>query len=474
MRFSFDNTQTGFLFWQLPLVLVFAVDPGPYILLCWAVSIALMQISKWRVFPVLLGLVLLGLHSLHPAPGVEFFIGMLIIIMPLSWLSRDGRKISPTGLAPTIFLVGSVFIFHAQFYVLIFLVAWLLGFLLWFSMIYAGWSTQSLRIHWLGFLGLAFLASVVTVLIFALVPKIKTGAIPSFAHSQQIRLTDHLHAGGMTDLMADDGIAFRAFPHDEVSSLTPYWRVYTLDRQGKQGWSRSQRKYEDAAAFPRMNVDSRRLDILAEGHDLAYLPVPGWPAPNAGGGYHISSFAEVKNTHPSRRHARVDIYDALGGLAMDTRPWQGGVSLGDRGRLAIWAEQQRRHLATDRDFADFLMAVFHRDFIYSRRFGDDAGNSTQALDIFFFERKSGHCSFFAQALATAFRSAGIPAMWSPAIWAGNGTVSANTGLSGTIWRMPGSRRGWMAAPGSDLIRRRWSPRLWRIHAPVSMEERYRP
>ena len=131
--------------------------------------------------------------------------------------------------APTIFLVGSVFIFHIQFFILLLMFVWLLGFLMWFSMTYAGWSLNDLRIRWLRLLAVSLGASSLIVVIFALVPKIETGMIPSFARAQdKIQLTDELSADGFRSLLADDTVAFRAFPLDQNQIHTPYWRVFTL------------------------------------------------------------------------------------------------------------------------------------------------------------------------------------------------------------------------------------------------------
>ena len=58
-------------------------------------------------------------------------------------------------------------------------------------------------------------ASSLIVVIFALILKIETGMIPSFARAQdKIQLTDELSADGFRSLLADT-VAFRAFPLDQ-------------------------------------------------------------------------------------------------------------------------------------------------------------------------------------------------------------------------------------------------------------------
>jgi len=402
--------MTLLVIWLLPLVVTFAIGSGAYVVLCWAISLILMLVRKWRGMLLLMGLALAGLHMIHPAPDVKFFIGMLILILPLSWQSQKKDSLSPSGLAPTIFLVGSVFIFHVQFYLLILLITWFLLFLLWYSMMYAGWSMRDIRIRWSRFFGVAFGISVAIVLIFALIPKISPGVIPSFAQERgQVMLTDQLKADGLKDLLADDTIAFRAFPQDEVASLTPYWRVFILDEQNKDGWSRSERTIGNEDQILSLDAPPRRFDILAEEHNPAYLPVPGWPANSEEPGYQITSFGEIENKKSAQRHATVMAYDVLSKVTQDPRPWGSSTQLNDVGRLAEWAREKRRQMSTDRQFADFLLSTFRRQFTYSLNSTYIADTSTEALDTFFFDGRSGHCSFYAQAMATALRAGGVPA-----------------------------------------------------------------
>ena len=157
MRSRWREKMSGFLpeawrganrdlaLWQLPLILTFSIEPGPYVFLCWIVSWVLVALKRWwLIYPLMMAALAL-IFMLKPPPSAEFFIGMLVLVLPLSWRPEEGQVISPVGLPPTIFLVGSVFIFHIQFFILLLMFVWLLGFLMWFSMTYAGWSLNDLR-----------------------------------------------------------------------------------------------------------------------------------------------------------------------------------------------------------------------------------------------------------------------------------------------------------------------------------------
>ena len=85
----------------------------------------------------------------------------------------------------------------------------------------------------------------------------------------------------------------------------------------------------------------------------------------------------------------------------------GGTALSDSNpRLAEWARSARSGAASDRDFVDLLMRRLSGNFSYETKL-DLPG--TNALDSFFFESRSGYCAYFATAMATALRAAGIEA-----------------------------------------------------------------
>ena len=407
---SWRGFQGQMFLWQLPLVVIFSIDPGIYVAGYWLVGYVLLLFKRWWVNTPLLALALGSLFFVQPPPSAEFFIGMLMVILPMAWRPEKGQVLSPVGLTPTIFLVGSVFIFHIQFFILLLIFVWLLGFLMWFSMTFAGWTLKDIRIRWKMLAAVSIGGSGLVVLIFALVPKIDTGAIPSFARaSDQVKLTDQLSAEGFRNLLADDSVAFRAFPLDDNNQLTPYWRVFTLDQQTPDGWRRGQRPTRQYANVGFLDARHRQFDLMAEGHDMTWLPIPGWPVPGVNPKNQVTYFAEVRSPRGTIHQAQVAAYDHTSEITADPRAWRGTTLLSDEGRIGPWARQQRQRFDRDQDFVRFLLSRFRQEFEYSTATAYDTGSSTLALDQFFFEGLSGYCSFFAQSMATALRAVGIPA-----------------------------------------------------------------
>lgn len=407
---SWRGFQGQMFLWQLPLMLIFSLDPGFYVAAYWLAGYGLLVLKRWWLNTFVLMALLGSLFLVQPPPSAEFFIGMLVVILPMAWRPEKGQVLSPVGLTPTIFLVGSVFIFHIQFFILLLIFIWLLGFLMWFSMTFAGWSLKDIRIRWGMLAAVSLGGSGLVVLIFALVPKIDTGAIPSFARSSdQIKLTDRLSAEGFRNLLGDDSVAFRAFPLDEIPELTPYWRVFTLDQQTNQGWQRGQRPKRQYANVGFLDAPYRQFDLMAEGHDMTWLPIPGWPVPGVNPQNQATLYAEIRSPRGTIHNAKVAAYDHTSPVTVDPRAWRGTTLLTDEGRIGPWARQQRSGFDNDEDFAWFLMSRFQQEFTYSTSTSYDASSSAIALDQFFFEGLSGYCSFFAQSMATALRAVGIPA-----------------------------------------------------------------
>ena len=152
-----------------------------------------------------------------PVKSADFFILVLVILLAFTWRIDSqkpiAKEISPAGLCPTIFLVGSVFIYQTQFFILLALVAWLLAFLLWFTMALTGFRLDNLTIRWGPIVIGSFLSAFVIVALFSVIPRINTGFIPGFDTGRsEIGLTDSLEPSGLSDLLDSAEVAFRAVP----------------------------------------------------------------------------------------------------------------------------------------------------------------------------------------------------------------------------------------------------------------------
>ena len=399
--------------WQLPLIGLLALEISMVLMLFWggglAMSTATRRWRRWYVqLPMIGGLVALTAVAV-PVRSADFFITLMVAVLPLTWqLEEDAADerapLSPAGLTPTIFLVGAVFLYQIQFFVLLLVVAWLLAFLYWYCTALTGFRLDNLNLRWLPVLLVSAGVASLIVLLFVAVPRVSTGFIPGFASQQRIALTDEVAPGGMRDLLADDTIAFRAVPETASSDPIPrYWRVFVLDRELSGNWRRSAPRRPVGASRFAVLAAEHSYALLLDDHDPATLPAPDWPAGfSADYGYNIRG--EVI-TSPLANPRRIQV----GGVATPPRvitPPEVAPLSAANPRLAQWARDTRAGMASDRAFIELLMRRFADAYSYDTTLNLPDDN---ALDSFFFEARSGYCAYFATAMATALRAAGIEA-----------------------------------------------------------------
>ena len=394
--------------WQAPLIAILSFEIGLFMWLFWAASWGMSFVRRWWLQAPILAILIAAIAELVPVRSADFFILMLVVLLPFTWRLDDTVKISPAGLCPSIFLAGSVFIFQSQFIVLLGVVAWLLSFLLWFATALTGFRLSALSVRWVPILAGSVATAVVIVSLFTLIPRLSTGFIPSFATAaQQIGLTDELEPGGMSDLLASEDVAFRAIPATSSQPAPRYWRVFVLSQQTGKRWRRVADKAvqnDFTIADPALE---QRFQILTDTHDLSTVPIPGWPgsaakATIAGFGYNRYGEALLSEGQDSRKiwvntsSAQTHDYDYPRTLGLsDSNP-----------RLQAYGRAMRQNYPDERAFIAAMMAEFGKDFIYNTTLTLPKDN---ALDKFFFEAKTGFCSYFATSLATLLRAGGLEA-----------------------------------------------------------------
>ncbi len=401
--------------WQAPLVAVLANEIGWFLGGFWIASLAVSLITQrwqnWLVQLVMIALLIGGAVSLVPVRSADFFILILIALLPMTWRldsEQDHRALSPAGLTPTIFLVGAVFIYQIQFVVLLLLVIWLLSFLLWYCMALTGFRLETISLRWLPVLGVSTIIAAVIVALFTLVPRIDTGFIPGFADAkQQIALVDEVTPGGMSDLLADTQIAFKAVPDVADDNRPRYWRVFVLNEEAGGKWRRSLSRSNQVSANVAAHPSVHKYTILADTHDMSVLPIPGWPA-GWQSEIRYSRWGEAiagRLANPRRaRVAGADNAPDLNDADQDKR--QNKLLSGANPALVQWAKSTRPQFSNDADFIAMVMRRFSDEFSYDTKVSLPV---TNALDRFFFDGKSGYCSYFATAMATILRAAGIEA-----------------------------------------------------------------
>lgn len=394
--------------WQMPLIAVLSLEIGLFMWLFWAASWGLSFVRRWWLqAPILAALIALT-TQIVPVRSADFFILMLVILLPFTWRLDEKEPLSPAGLCPTIFVAGSVFIFQSQFIVLLGLVAWLLAFLLWFTTALTGFRLSMLSVRWLPILAGSAACAAVIVLLFTFIPRLSTGFIPSFATAtQQIGLTDELSPGGMSDLLASEDVAFRAIPASADQPAPSYWRVFSLAQSKDNLWQRAQDRRIRNDFVIKDASQQTRYQILADTHDLSFIPVPGFPGSSAkaissGFGYNRYGEALLSKGGDSRQvwidslHGSRHAYDYPASLSLS----KANPRLQDYGRLL------RERLPDEQAFIDAIMTEFGASFIYDTKVQMPDEN---ALDAFFFDIKTGFCSYFATTLATILRAGGLEA-----------------------------------------------------------------
>lgn len=399
--------------WQLPLIVLLALEIGAVLMLFWggglAVSLATRRWQRWYVQLLLIGLLAALAALAVPVRSADFFITLMVAVLPLTWQLDDrgrdaGAPLSPAGLTPTIFLVGAVFLFQIQFFILLLVVVWLLGFLVWYCAALTGFRLDALRLRWGPVLLLSSGVAALIVCLFIAVPRVSTGFIPGFATQQKIALTDEVAPGGMRDLLADDTIAFLAVPQDEGGIPKPrYWRVFVLDRETAGRWQRGGARRAVRVSRFAAQTPAHSYALLLDDHDPATLPAPDWPAGFSGDyGYNLNGELISSRLANPRRV----IVGGIGTAAPVIVPPEQPTLSDANPRLAAWARRARQNSASDLDFVNLLMRYFAGRYVYDTSLALPDDN---ALDSFFFEARSGYCAYFATAMATALRAAGIEA-----------------------------------------------------------------
>ena len=399
--------------WQAPLIFILALEIGHFMWLFWLSAWLMSFLRRWWMQLPLLSAMIAMTAQLVPIKSADFFILMLVILLPFTWRldeadSGNASHISPAGLCPTIFLVGSVFIFQSQFIILLGLVAWLLSFLLWFTSALTGFRLSSISVRWVPIIAGSAVTAAMIVTLFTFIPRLSTGLIPSFATAQQkIGLTDTLEPGGMSDLLASEEVAFRAIPANLEQAAPRYWRVFVLTEQKGNSWQR-RRVAGIKNDFALRGDDSEvKYQILTDNHDLTTVPIAGWPASSASAtasGYGYNQYGEAMlDRGKDTRQVWINAIDS------DSHDYDYISSTdlsGANPRLQEYAKTLRAKYSDDDAFISAVMSKFGDEFLYDTSVSYP---NKDALDSFYFETKIGYCSYFATTLATILRAGGIEA-----------------------------------------------------------------
>lgn len=247
-------------------------------------------------------------------------------------------------------------------------------------------------------------------LFFAILPRTR---LPLWSFLQQsggsspAGLADTVAPGKNTAVPDSGPLVFRA----ELAGRPPvqlYWRVAVFSRLDATGWQRD-------AGVQTVRIAGRPAQLeqtitmepgssrMLVGLDLpvAFIHPDGSTIPGATWNRPLPASRRF-------RYMATSLSDGVG--AVRTAPAQGQLTalpVGTSSRLLQRARQFRQEGKTDRQRLDAVADWFRNgNFRYSR---SDLPTGADALERFLFERRSGHCEFFASAFACLLRGAGVPA-----------------------------------------------------------------
>lgn len=251
-------------------------------------------------------------------------------------------------------------------------------------------------------------ALLLTPLFFPILPRTQ---LPFWSFIQQSGgshkgLADTVSPGDSSVVPDSGALAFRA----EMQPVAPtdlYWRGAVFSRIENQSWQKDS------------GVQSARPDIVGKTINQTITMEPGGSRTLVGldlpvsfkypGGSSIPN-ATWNRPLPSSRRFRYDVYSVSGEIGNRLSPPSRSLltTIPDdiSPKIRQLAEQFKQQGKTDRQRLDAAENWFrNNNFRYSRT---DLPTGPGALEQFLFEKKSGHCEFFASTFALLLRGADLP------------------------------------------------------------------
>ncbi len=264
---------------------------------------------------------------------------------------------------------------------------------------------------------LLLLAAPMAIVLFVLFPRLPGAfwTLPRHGSSGVSGLSEEMRPGDLSKLVLSEETAFRArFESDPPPPPLRYWRALVLEefdgRTWRQATRHSWRAQEAATTKSGSRID---YEIVLEPHGrdwLFVLDLPtAWPRDavlfrqlqlrrasgpvNSHYVYRASSDAGARATMP---------------LSAQIRQLNTNLPGNANPRSVALAQQISASVNGDSDFVEAVLAYFgNQEFIYT--LDPAAIDPRNPVDDFLFETREGFCEYYASALATLARAAGIPA-----------------------------------------------------------------
>jgi len=225
------------------------------------------------------------------------------------------------------------------------------------------------------------------------------------AYGERLGLSDTMHLGEMTGLLASDTIVLRVFgaPIDRV-------RGVVLDEYAAGRWTRAQNETPAEIAVPRTLPEGRdRVELRHAGADdmRLLLPLEASEIATPRGALTVESTGVA---HQSPKDPAPVVWLRRGDYApsrvASPRPTDLLVASRTRKPLESIAREWTADAKSPEEALLAIQSHLHRDYTYSLAARPRAGRDP-VLEFLTVQR-TGHCEYFASALALLGRSIGIP------------------------------------------------------------------
>ena len=260
-----------------------------------------------------------------------------------------------------------------------------------------------------------------TLVVFIVFPRMGAGYFgsPFSSGATHVGFSEQVGPGDIAALKEDDAVAMRVVV--DRPDLLPeplYWRGIALDQYDGRSWRRRPQELRPLArpepgVFTLIERPSAsalvREEIVLEPQDSAALFVAGRPI-EIHGGFAEASIDAIGNLRVLRPTGLRTRYEVLATTSLrKKRPGPATLDLPPIDhRIVTLVRSLVSDLHDDGARAQALFAYLHRGFRYTQTPGDPG--TEDPLVRFLFETKSGHCEYFASALAVMLRLAGVPSL----------------------------------------------------------------
>ncbi len=451
-----------------PIALSLALLTHPLAFVLWTLMwLPGFMARRWPRLVLLLLLtpvLLVAIASLARPPAAPFFMLAVLIFSAADQVQEDGRP-GAFNLVGVIFSALCVMVLSNGIFIFLMLLVSVI--------LYTGIMTlrinrmplSGLRIRLMPIVAALSGALFFAVVAFVLLPRVNPAVLPGLIDpTARTGVGDRLELGKFAEVIADDAEAFRAFLPEALPPDELYWRVYLLSRMqgaqwqretpptnrlGPRGYSKSltpEKATDPARALVRYGV--RAVEVVPKEQ-----PVLGAPVAVDSPDISLNVWGEVRpSVGQSNLPREIRLLSHLGNpFAADLT---NSIEVSGQPRLQAWARQLRAEVASPSAFAERLLQHFaEAGYRYSL--------SPQQLDLpdavrvdgFFFETKTGYCSHYAMAMATALRAAGIPA-------------NVIVGYQGGSWNPFGNYYLVRKSDAHAWVEAEIEPGLWRRYDPT--------